>query len=275
MTSRASWPALWAVVALVAGADALLVGRAHLELAGLLRVLAPAATLGVLALVFRHAFAGRHVWAVEACGAAALIACASLAAAVLVYCAASGGRPLVDQALERADQALGFDWQAYRRFVEGRPWLAAALSAAYLSMAPQVTASAIYFAWRRDERLAVMLELLLAGLAVSIALFALFPAHPAGGGDGLWRDLIDRLRSRAGMTVELAHIQGLISFPSYHAFVAATLIAVHWRRPWFGAVLPANLLLIASTPVFGLHYLVDVLAGLALAGACVLALRRS
>jgi membrane-associated phospholipid phosphatase len=63
---------------------------------------------------------------------------------------------------------------------------------------------------------------------------------------------------------------GLISFPSFHSATAAIYAWATWRTPvvrWIGLAL--NLLMLIATPIHGSHYLVDVLAGLAVAVAAV------
>lgn len=59
---------------------------------------------------------------------------------------------------------------------------------------------------------------------------------------------------------------GLIFFPSFHAAGAVMFIRSWWqfrRLRWL--MLPLNLMLIAAAPVFGLHYFVDLLGGIAVA----------
>jgi membrane-associated phospholipid phosphatase len=69
-------------------------------------------------------------------------------------------------------------------------------------------------------------------------------------------------------------LQGIIAFPSYHAGLAMITLWGFWRSGtkwirWPGIALA--LATILSTPVDGGHYLVDVIAGLCVAG-CSLAL---
>ncbi len=56
--------------------------------------------------------------------------------------------------------------------------------------------------------------------------------------------------------------EGLVGFPRFHAISAVLNIWAGWPlRRWRIAILPVNLMMLAATPVFGGHYLVDVLAG--------------
>ena len=61
----------------------------------------------------------------------------------------------------------------------------------------------------------------------------------------------------------------MITFPSLHAALALVFILAFAPVPllrWIGAAV--NILMIAATPVDGGHYVIDVLAGLALAYLC-------
>jgi len=69
--------------------------------------------------------------------------------------------------------------------------------------------------------------------------------------------------------------EGIITFPSLHAALAVILMAAFWAVPiarWISVVV--NSLMLAATPIDGSHYLVDVLAGVAIAVVCLLAARK-
>jgi len=68
--------------------------------------------------------------------------------------------------------------------------------------------------------------------------------------------------------VPLGDLRGVISFPSYHTAAAVLAIWAVWpvrfaRWP----MLILNVLMVASAPVEGAHYLVDIIGG-ALVGVC-------
>jgi membrane-associated phospholipid phosphatase len=68
--------------------------------------------------------------------------------------------------------------------------------------------------------------------------------------------------------------EGIITFPSLHAALAVILIAAFWpvrAARWPSAVI--NALMVAATPIDGSHYLIDVLAGVGVAGLCLVAAR--
>jgi membrane-associated phospholipid phosphatase len=76
------------------------------------------------------------------------------------------------------------------------------------------------------------------------------------------------LRAGTLRALDMTQLMGIVTFPSYHAALA--LIFVRAFRDVPGLAIAGALwatLTIVATPVFGGHYLVDVLAGLALGWA--------
>jgi membrane-associated phospholipid phosphatase len=89
------------------------------------------------------------------------------------------------------------------------------------------------------------------------------------------------LREATLTMLSLDGMEGIITFPSYHAALAIVLGWALWQVPWLrwpGAIL--NGLVVAATPVDGGHYFIDVFAGaviaaLSIAVARSLAIRRA
>jgi membrane-associated phospholipid phosphatase len=66
--------------------------------------------------------------------------------------------------------------------------------------------------------------------------------------------------------------EGIITFPSLHAGLAVLFAVALWRlRGLRWAALLLNILMLVATPLCGSHYLVDVIAGGALAALCWIA----
>jgi membrane-associated phospholipid phosphatase len=66
--------------------------------------------------------------------------------------------------------------------------------------------------------------------------------------------------------------EGVITFPSLHAALAVILIAALWPiRVLRWPILVLNTVMLAATPIDGAHYLIDVLAGVAVAVLSLLA----
>jgi membrane-associated phospholipid phosphatase len=193
----------------------------------------------------------------------------------------SASIPYRDDWLATADLALGFDWRALNAMVEAHPWLATVMMLAYVTMVPQfavaIVALAVAGRLRRLQHLMLSVALC---LTVTLGIFAVMPALGYHGHLGLpdappFVALLQALRSGAVGTVRLETLDGLISFPSFHTAAALMLAWAFWdlrllRWPAIGI----NLLVVASTPVMGSHYLVDLIAGAALGAASVATARR-
>ncbi len=284
--SRRQWrlpPALFLIVA-VWGLDAVWASWAGIRIGQAGSILATLVLLGGNLLLYRGRRGAERASALLA-GVAAFFALASGTAA-LSYLAATSGAPLADRWLARADAALGFDWRAWQAFVHAHPALHRLLQFAYASMSWQILFCllALPLAGRTARNREFILASALA-LLPTVALFAAFPAASAWAEYGVMpppslgflRQLL-ALRAGQAPVIELGDLYGLVTFPSFHA-AAAVLLANAARGTMFaflGAVL--NLLMLVSALSEGGHYLVDVLAGIAIAvlaiGAARLVLRR-
>ncbi len=277
-------PLLWlATLALI------VVDAAWLTVAGIR--LDPAAPLALAALVAVLLAAAACLGPVksEPSLRAMALASASLIAftvpvAILHYCAATLGLPLVDGALARAERALGFDWPAYLALLEAHPDLNWWLSLAYHTSGPQIAVVVIVLAaTRRLGRLWAFVRLFCATLLCVIAVSAVLPAAGAyahyapatlpGAGietvGALWHlDALERLRNGTFDTLVLGEVRGLVTFPSFHVCLA---ILTAWALAPVRVVGPLALLLnagvIVATLGSGGHYLPDLMAGAAVAFA--------
>src|SRR5262245_3514118 len=209
-------------------------------------------------------------------------------AAPLSYIAASAALPLQDAAFDAMDRAIGFNWNEVLAFMNRWPGLFLFMRAIYLSLTLQMTAVVLLLAftgklaWLRVYMLAFIFTALL-----TIALSALVPAEGAWLHYGLkagqsvmpsshtsW-PVFHGLRDGSYRLVMAVGSEGVITFPSLHAALAVILMAAFWPVPiarWVSGVV--NSLMLAATPIDGSHYLVDVLAGVATAIACLLAAQR-
>jgi membrane-associated phospholipid phosphatase len=219
---------------------------------------------------------------------AAFLVAFSGAAACLSYLGASLSLPLRDALFADMDRALGFDWLSHLGFVADRPLLAAALTIAYHSCVAQLAVVLVVLAVQRNwARLAEFQFLVAASGATIIILAVLLPAvgayvfhDPSGDivarlGDpdvGRWHlGDFTALRDGTMREIPLRRAEGLVTFPSFHTALALvfTWSLVHNR--WLA--LPMALLngaMVISTLAIGGHYLIDVLAGGAIAFACIL-----
>jgi hypothetical protein len=186
--------------------------------------------------------------------------------------------PIIDAWLHYADTMMGFDWVSYYTFVCNNEYVFKVLAFAYHSALWQPLAlTALLIALRnRLNYYTLYLAFALAFVLVCfVALF--FPAlnahhfYAAGGtleaafapefsgqtaAPALWAR--DYLRAPGAAFGDLR----VITFPSFHAAMAAIFISAAWAMPvirWPFVVL--NVLLLAATPPIGSHYLIDVIAG--------------
>jgi membrane-associated phospholipid phosphatase len=182
---------------------------------------------------------------------------------VLSYLVTRTAAPLVDAWLVRADRAMSFDWLAWTATAHADPRVAWLLVSAYNALLPQLVVAAMVLAlWRSATPL--MLRLGASGL-ITVALSGFLPAV------GMLPDAPHvphflALRADQLRTIDLTQLQGLISFPSYHAALAVLVGHALWEVPVVRyAALALNAVMLVATVSVGGHYLVDVLAGCAVA----------
>lgn len=213
---------------------------------------------------------------------------------ILSYLLARGGGLLWDQSFTAWDRALGLDWLGFVRAVDQHGWLVTALRLAYASLIPQIIVLVLVlgFTGRLEKLRGVMLGAILCG-TVCVLASPFFPAVSNYVALGLtaadfrhvdpyagYIHLADfnGLRDGTMSVLDLAKMQGIITFPSYHAGLSAVTLwgfwtsGVRWLK-WTGPIVALGT--IVATPVDGGHYFVDVLAGIAIAIASVLVARRA
>lgn len=214
--------------------------------------------------------------------AAALVTFTGLAA-LLSYLVTATVAPLVDAPLAAADRAFGFDPAALLSVLRRHRLLALALDVAYASGLVQLAVIVLALAaGERRAHLAGFLRGFAVATVVAIAVSAWLPAagpwfHLGTGTPAQLASLshFEMLREGAMQAFPVSQPQGLISMPSMHA--AAAVLFVHAMRGtrWLAPFAVLDALMLASTPMSGGHYLVDVIAGVALAALVVAAGRRS
>lgn len=198
--------------------------------------------------------------------------------ATLSFLCATIARPLQDARFAAFDRALGFDWGQWAAAVAPVPGLAPLLALAYASYIPHFTLAISYYAAiGRSERCAELLWLLMIALLLTMTGFAALPVagpwvhyHAAAELDSFPVTFFAALRSGNVHTIDLLQLDGIVGFPSFHAVYAVLLTYIHrgYRR-LFSIALIANAMMLLSLPVPGGHYLADVIAGLAVAGAAI------
>jgi uncharacterized membrane protein len=224
-------------------------------------------------------------------GAIAQLVLITAVMAPLTYVAASIDLPMQDATLLAMDRAIGLDWGAYVKFVDGHTALASWLNVGYAMIGWPLFAIPVFLAakhrYQRIEEFTFAFGLALAATAVISALVPAIGVYQEIGLDpGTLKNIIpgaylDQLRdlppTRAGVLrhLDLLGLGGIVTFPSFHAASAVlylwALWPVRWMRP---LVLLANGAMLAATPLNGGHYFVDVFAGMLIAVLAIVAARR-
>jgi hypothetical protein len=236
--------------------------------------------LGLVVLVAGVCVGKRRRQARLAAGATAFLQMTLFAvlAVTLAYALAARGAPLWDTALAAADARLGLRWPAIFSAADRAPaalWLG---GVAYGSLTTQmiVCIVALSATGRVDELRRAVAAALISG-AVTVLLSGVMPAagnlfDPAGfrhlSPSIAWqeRGLIEGLRDGTGRVLDFSRLMGIVSFPSYHATLPVILAWALRDVRGLRIAAPAwAVVTIVATPIFGGHYGVDVLGGLALA----------
>lgn len=194
----------------------------------------------------------------------------------LIYFAAMSPMPLADDALQQMDMALGFDWLRYYHFVMSHPNVRDVLDFCYGHFTHEAAIVLVAVVLLAQNEARAFVRAMIVSLLITALVFAALPATGpfiTGGLDALppGADFTEHfLAAHAHKLTGIDEMRGIISFPSYHA-CTAVLLTYFSRpiRPLFLALLPANALMLMATPVFGGHYLVDVLAGLGVAAMTI------
>ena len=238
---------------------------------------------GILATSFFYRYRRPNLHLCALTEAAAQLLLILLFGILLTYAAVAVQFPYVDAELYAIDNAIGFDRQAYLNFFADRPWLSKTVEVAYFCMLPQFALiPAIMFFAKRVERVQRMIVAIALSLIVTALISILTPSLTAFVHVDLARmatvpadvytpvPTMEALRSGAMRTISLDHLEGLVSFPSFHTTAALifawTLLTVRYIG-LVGIVL--NLALIVATPVIGAHYFIDLVGGFAVAFAAM------
>lgn len=190
--------------------------------------------------------------------------------------------PMQDVLLAQWDAALGLDWVGYMQFLDKHLRLLVLMSFCYTSLTTVCCAvfGVLVAAGELKQARDFLILFFWSALLISTAgLF--FPAegamvHYAPGAAvlkvipldaGTWFVAsLHEVREHPAHLYKLAALPGLTAFPSFHTAMGIFILYCARRRAFlFLCAVPFTSLMIASTPVFGGHYFVDVLAGVGVA----------
>jgi PAP2 superfamily len=259
---------LWVAIAIIAVVDLI-----WLRASGMSVIVDPAKAItfcmvALLALVYTRLRPDRRI--AELATACAQLIAFTVAGAVLSYLTVTANFPLIDRQLAEVDAVLKLDWLAFFEWVEARPTIKGVLVVAYHSGMTQVAVLLLWLnACGRFERIWEFVWLFVTALLVIIPISWILPAASAWVYFGVAEradayHLVDfnALRSGQMTYISLAQVNGLITFPSFHAALAVILIyACRGVKAIFPVFLVLNLLMLAATPTVGGHYFIDIIAG--------------
>lgn len=258
--------------------------RFDIDVAAYARLGALAIVLGLGSLFYARVRKSQNL-AAMLFGTAFLVAFAS-GFSVLNYFLLTVAGHRIDSLLAQIDRALGVDWPVLMVFVTAHPALNLLLRLAYVTVLPQVSLLIIVLGCTARPRAIYEFCLALAIAAgITVAFWTAFPSFGAFSVYDLARDVAHRLHPELGPAyareliallhdgpgrISPDHIKGLIGFPSFHAAMAV-LVAWYGREIRYlrWPLVSWNLVVLVATPVHGGHFVVDVLAGLAVVAAAV------
>jgi len=160
-----------------------------------------------------------------------------------------------DEYLIAADAMLGFD-------VTNMPKGGLLMSVAYWSLVPQMMAAI----WFLTDNQQVFLRRFAVCLIVGAVAMLLFPCRGNYTGDHGLETIAGHFDSlKTASVVSWVTAQGTLTFPSIHTAAAVLLIAGFWKTRLALPVIILNGFMIYSCIPVGRHYVVDLIAGAALA----------
>jgi len=245
--------------------------RIHVALRSLLFAAALAALLAALYAVYRRRDA--RLAAMIRAVFWGLVLSNEYAGPMYLVARVPGG--LHDGALASADRALGLPAASIVAWAAHRPWLQHALTISYdsliwLSFLALVVPPLLSQHDESDE--------LLVGLALcigaSLMVLAAFPAIgpwacegvPPSGAQAATGRMLLALKAGSPVTLDFSAPEPIVSVPSWHT-ILAVLSAAALRRVPVGRAMAAAwaAVIVLSTLTTGWHYLMDVIAGVAVA----------
>ena len=198
-----------------------------------------------------------------------LTAIATATIGVVSYLSMATDRPLADGVFMAADRAIGFDWLTDYRWVLHHGLVAKILQFAYGTLVSQGLFFGVFFGLKgRRQDLREMFWLVVVSSLFTCAGAAFFPALGPFKTFGIKAEFLpamEQLRS-GNLHFALANITGVVCFPSFHTTMALLYIYAFRRTGAIGWMFAAlNVVMLLAIPFFGGHYVVDMLAGGAVA----------
>ena len=219
----------------------------------------------------------------DAAGAIAAYSCFSSIGIIFSYLCVTLNFPLIDSYLIRFDSMLGFDWVRLYKWVHSHHDVKVVLAFAYSTILWQSAAIPVALGLLgRREDLAKYVFCIILSTFLAIFISTPFPAKGAfihfnisDPRTSSTTSYFAPLRSEVMRILEFEKMQELIAMPSLHT--AYAVIFIYAIRSIAVLYLPSavlNVVMVASTPTEGGHYLADVIGGLLVAFIAILIAER-
>jgi membrane-associated phospholipid phosphatase len=200
----------------------------------------------------------------------------------ITYVAVRFNLPIADPWLAQVDDLLGFSWKGYVDFVDRSPLISAGLLLAYVSFGVQLICLPAYFALADNASRAFAMVFAYGIVGIVAAVISIwFPSYGALHHYGYTQadflnvnthfmtsflEQFHLARSSESMTMSFQEAEGLLTFPSVHAAVAALCAWAAWGSRYLRyPFLLLNVAMAASTISHGGHFAIDAPAGMLLA----------
>ncbi len=196
-------------------------------------------------------------------------------------------QPLIDPALLRVDQMLGYSWEGALEWLAGYPDLAWVLRWVYLTFIWQIMGVMVLLAMM--GRFYALHRMLLTGAISLMVCVVIWTAAPSFGpaafaeinpehaaltylvvNDAYVAEMFRLAEIGPGIITRQGMI-GTIALPSAHTFLTLMAVVYAWRTPAFYPLVGLFALMVPAILIHGGHHLVDVIAGIIVlwVSACV------
>ncbi len=194
-----------------------------------------------------------------------------------MYMAARQDVPMNDAWLARFDQAMGIEVPMVRGAMGHYPALSAFMLWIYLTLIPLMTVAAILppLVNRMDLSKGFVIGCIVAA-TISLPIFACVQAvgpweyygfEPPIASLGQKAGMLQTLKTDTTFVIDVNNRDGLITFPSFHVVLTVLAAAALWPMRWLRwPVVIWAALIVVSTVATGIHYAIDVVGGLLVAG---------
>jgi membrane-associated phospholipid phosphatase len=270
-------PSIWITTLGLAALNAALLPLAGFSVGG--TPLLAIASLSAVLMGLAALYATRRpapIIAASLSGTAFLVAYSAVAA-LFSYIITTSSLPLRDQEFAALDRALGFDFVAHIEWLVQRPFAVKLLQWIYFSASGQLIIIIIGLAIKDRPALDRFLTIYTLTSLIVLIGSALLPALGTYPFHEIGADILQpfgryhlahyhALRDGSFASFDLREVEGLVTFPSFHAVLAVIMTRALWRLGWLGPVgAVLNGVMLVSTLAIGGHFLTDIVAGIVIA----------